>query len=162
MNLIINNADKFPDKKHISLISFAASKKDDAPTLKQTQARYETYPVMLRPSTAQALFERAEASSNSVSRIIEKLLKTQPHIGVLPEPSITKEVGKTKVTTLIDGEQIFKKTIKYIKNAEKSIQIEMFDFQSKEDLKTPFRKEVPAHMNSSRSLKSLSKRKKPA
>lgn len=160
MNLIINNADKIPDRMPVSLISFAASKKDDAPTLKQKQARYETFPVMLRPSIAQALFERSEATSNSVSRIIEKLLKSQPHIGVLPEPSITKEVGKTKVTTLIDGEQIFKKTIRYIKNAEKSIQIEMFDFQSREDLKAPFRKKIPGSYEQQQILEELIKKKK--
>lgn len=48
---------------------------------------------------------------------------------VLPEPSKTAMVGKTNVTTLIDGEQIFAKAAEYIKSARDSIQIEMFEFQ---------------------------------
>ncbi len=48
---------------------------------------------------------------------------------VMPEPSKTAIVGKTNVTTLIDGEQIFDKAVEYIKSAKNSIQIEMFEFQ---------------------------------
>lgn len=48
---------------------------------------------------------------------------------VMPEPSKTAIVGKTNVTTLIDGEQIFDKAVEYIKSAKDSIQIEMFEFQ---------------------------------
>jgi phosphatidylserine/phosphatidylglycerophosphate/cardiolipin synthase-like enzyme len=50
--------------------------------------------------------------------------------GVPAEPSVTAAVGKTKVTSLIDAKQIFDKTVDYIKNAEKTIQIEMFEFQN--------------------------------
>lgn len=49
---------------------------------------------------------------------------------VIPEPSITAKVGQATVTTLIDGEQIFQKTVEYIKNAKSSILIEMFEFQN--------------------------------
>ena len=48
---------------------------------------------------------------------------------VMPEPSKTAMVGKTNVTTLIDGEQIFDKAAEFIKSARDSIQIEMFEFQ---------------------------------
>jgi phosphatidylserine/phosphatidylglycerophosphate/cardiolipin synthase-like enzyme len=53
-----------------------------------------------------------------------------PRQGVLPEPSVTANIGKTKVTTLIDAEQIFDKTVDFIKSAQKTIQIEMFEFQN--------------------------------
>lgn len=39
-------------------------------------------------------------------------------------------VGNSKVTTLIDGGQYFKKALEFIKGAEKSIQVEMFEFQN--------------------------------
>lgn len=49
---------------------------------------------------------------------------------VIAEASKTAIVGKTKVTTLIDGEQIFAKTVELLKSAKKSILIEMFEFQN--------------------------------
>lgn len=49
---------------------------------------------------------------------------------VIPEESKSAIVGNTRVHTLIDGEQIFNKTIEYVKSAEKSIQVEMFEFQN--------------------------------
>lgn len=49
---------------------------------------------------------------------------------VLPEPSKSAEIGRTKVTTLIDGEQIFSKVIEDIKSARESILVEMFEFQN--------------------------------
>ena len=64
----------------------------------------------------------------------EYILHYIPHLGslngVIPEPSVTANIGRTKVTTLIDGEQIFEKTLEYVKSAEKSIQVEMFEFQN--------------------------------
>src|SRR5574344_2820906 len=44
--------------------------------------------------------------------------------------SKSANVGRTRVTTLMDGEQIFNKTLEYIKSADKSIQVEMFEFQN--------------------------------
>jgi phosphatidylserine/phosphatidylglycerophosphate/cardiolipin synthase-like enzyme len=64
------------------------------------------------------------------------ILRYIPHLaplpGVEPEPSVTANVGRTKITTLIDSEQIFEKTLEYVKSAEKSIQVEMFEFQNKD------------------------------
>jgi len=57
-----------------------------------------------------------------------KQLFWQPR--VQPEASITRQVGKTNVTTLIDGGQIFEKTLELVQKAQKSIQIEMFEFQN--------------------------------
>lgn len=48
---------------------------------------------------------------------------------VIPEAPKTAIVGRTNVTTLIDGEQIFDKAVEYVKSAKDSIQIEMFEFQ---------------------------------
>ena len=44
--------------------------------------------------------------------------------------SKSANVGNSKVTTLIDGEQIFKKQLEDIKNAKESILVEMFEFQN--------------------------------
>ena len=49
---------------------------------------------------------------------------------VMPVDSKSAIVGNTRVHTLIDGGQIFDKTIEYLKSAEKSIQVEMFEFQN--------------------------------
>lgn len=66
----------------------------------------------------------------------EYILTYIPHLaampGVVAESSVTANIGRSKVTTLIDAEQIFGKTLDYIKSAEKSIQIEMFEFQNKD------------------------------
>jgi phosphatidylserine/phosphatidylglycerophosphate/cardiolipin synthase-like enzyme len=50
--------------------------------------------------------------------------------GVEAEPSVTVNVGRTKVTSLIDAKQIFEKTVEYIDSAKNSIQIEMFEMQN--------------------------------
>lgn len=40
------------------------------------------------------------------------------------------KIGNLKVHTLIDGDQIFDKTYEYLKSAQKSIQVEMLEFQN--------------------------------
>lgn len=49
-----------------------------------------------------------------------------------PEPVASKSavVGNSRVSTLIDGEQYFKKAIDTVKNAKSSILLEMFEFQN--------------------------------
>ncbi|MFA7657872.1 MAG: phospholipase D-like domain-containing protein [Candidatus Gastranaerophilaceae bacterium] len=49
---------------------------------------------------------------------------------VMPVDSRTAIVGSTKITSLIDGDQIFDKTLEFIHGASKSIQVEMFEFQN--------------------------------
>lgn len=49
---------------------------------------------------------------------------------VEPVESKNAIVGNTKVHTLIDGKQIFDKTLQYLREADKSIQVEMFEFQN--------------------------------
>ncbi len=62
--------------------------------------------------------------------ILQYMKHLAPLQGVIPEKSVTANVGKTKVTSLIDAEQIFDKTLEYVSNAKKSIQVEMFEFQN--------------------------------
>jgi len=58
-------------------------------------------------------------------------IKTLSYIPQVPAvPSKSAIVGNTKATTLIDGEQIFDKTVEYVKSAKDSIQVEMFEFQN--------------------------------
>lgn len=67
----------------------------------------------------------------STNDYLEKLIKYRPHmskVGVVESKSAI--VGNTKIHSLIDGEQIFNKTLQYIDYADKSIQVEMFEFQN--------------------------------
>ncbi|MDD3593826.1 MAG: phospholipase D-like domain-containing protein [Candidatus Gastranaerophilales bacterium] len=45
-------------------------------------------------------------------------------------PSKTVRIDNLRVSSLIDGGQIFKKTLDYIEGAQKSIQVKMFEFQN--------------------------------
>jgi len=90
----------------------------------------ETMPVWLSPKLALSLREACEKYNKSASELLYPLL----YSGVKPEDSKTAPVGKTNVTTLIDGGQIFGKALNYIQNAKKSIQVEMFEFQNKDDV----------------------------
>ncbi len=56
-----------------------------------------------------------------------KILSYVPQVSAMDSKSAI--IGNTRATTLIDGEQIFDKTVEYIKSAKESIQIEMFEFQ---------------------------------
>lgn len=98
-------------------------------------------PAKLRPvelpgvslELATKIIEGANRTGSGVSvddylRLYLRHLAYKPK--VLPEPSKSAVIGKTKVTTLIDGEQIFSKVIDDIKSAKKSILIEMFEFQN--------------------------------
>lgn len=76
-----------------------------------------------------------EAANDTGSSVADYLGVYLRHLmakttGVIPEPSVSANVGKTKVTTLIDAKQIFNKVCEHIKSAEKSIQIEMFEMQN--------------------------------
>ena len=44
--------------------------------------------------------------------------------------SKSANIGNSKVTTLIDGDQYFQKAMKFVSGAKKSIQVEMFEFQN--------------------------------
>ncbi|MBQ6516828.1 hypothetical protein IJI31_06575 [bacterium] len=74
-------------------------------------------------------------AANSLKMSTADYLKMyMPHLfwepQIKPEKSVTDTIGNTKVQTLIDGEQIFGKTLDYIYGAKDSIQIEMFEFQN--------------------------------
>lgn len=91
-------------------------------------------PVQL-PEVSFFMTKQIIESANKVGLCIDDYLRVNlKHLtyvpAVLPEASKTAKIGKTEVTTLIDGEQIFGKTIEYLQSAEKSIQVEMFEFQN--------------------------------
>lgn len=44
--------------------------------------------------------------------------------------SRSDKIGNSKVTTLIDGDQYFKKALEFVNGAQESIQLEMFEFQN--------------------------------
>ncbi|MDD3237129.1 MAG: phospholipase D-like domain-containing protein [Candidatus Gastranaerophilales bacterium] len=111
-------------------------KKEDKNTLPPVDVKTpkKMNPVEL-PGVSYFMASKIIESSNkfgiSVDDFLRQYLKHLTFVPqVLPEPSKTAQVGKTNVTTLIDGGQIFDKTIEYIKSAEKSIQVEMFEFQN--------------------------------
>lgn len=51
---------------------------------------------------------------------------------VIPVPSVTKRIFGTNLeaTSLMDGEQIFKRTLEDVQSAKKFIQVKMFEFQN--------------------------------
>ena len=74
-----------------------------------------------------------DANKMGISRteyLMQKIKSLSYIPQVPPVPSRSAIVGNTKATTLIDGEQIFDKTVEYVKSAKDSIQIEMFEFQN--------------------------------
>jgi len=74
-----------------------------------------------------------DANKMGLSRT-EYLMQKIKSLSYIPQvpavPSKSAIVGNTKATTLIDGGQIFDKTVEYVKSAKNSIQIEMFEFQN--------------------------------
>lgn len=74
-----------------------------------------------------------DANKMGISRT-EYLMQKIKSLSYIPQvpavPSKSAIVGNTKATTLIDGEQIFDKTVEFVKSAKDSIQVEMFEFQN--------------------------------
>ncbi len=74
-----------------------------------------------------------DANKMGISRteyLMQKIKSLSYIPQVPPVPSKSAIVGNTRATTLIDGEQIFDKTVEFVKSAKDSIQIEMFEFQN--------------------------------
>ncbi len=116
------------------VISFGANKKkEDLPVIKYPTEK-SLNPVGLPGvsyNLASGIINSANKMQVSVDTYLREYLKHlywQPR--VQSEESITRKVGKTNVTTLIDGEQIFDKSLKFIQDAKKSVQVEMFEFQN--------------------------------
>lgn len=122
MNLMTMNLYKGFNRNNSNLITFKAS---TAPEPQKT----ENTSINVDPKLAALLTSLSAKHSMTIS----DLIKSQISNKVEPEKSITAQVGRTNVTTLIDGEQIFKRALKEVKAAKKSIQIEMFEFQNKDD-----------------------------
>jgi len=142
MNLLTNNLYKELDRRAPNSMTFGASDNDNkkvdsnlvsALVPKQNRQPGEETPVYLQAGVAAKLLRAANNTSKSVSDLITSLLFSK-FAKVDPEKSITAEVGKTNITTLIDGGQIFGKALEYVQGAKKSIQVEMFEFQNKDDV----------------------------
>ena len=75
--------------------------------------------------------ETAYKMGISVDTLLRRWLKMLPKPpNVPPVISKTAIIGNNRVKSLIDGDQIFDQTLEVLKSAEKSIQIEMFEFQN--------------------------------
>ena len=120
-------------------ISFAASKSDNndsyqkripKPEVKTPRKDHPVYLDDISFAVAKKIAENANKLGLSRTDYLIQNIRSLAYMPqVIPEPSKTAIVGKTNVTTLIDGEQIFDKAVEYIKSAKDSIQIEMFEFQ---------------------------------
>ena len=120
-------------------ISFAASKSDNndsyqkripKPEVKTPRKDHPVYLDDISFAVAKKIAENANKLGISRTDYLIQNIRSLAYMPqVMPEPSKTAIVGKTNVTTLIDGEQIFDKAVEYIKSAKDSIQIEMFEFQ---------------------------------
>ena len=140
MSLELLNSYRIQGKNKTNIISFTAAKnnetivtnrlpKIEVPTPKDQE------PVKLPGVPRELAIKIIEAANNTGVSVADYLSVYLRHLatkvkGVVPEPSVTANVGRTKVTTLIDAKQIFDKTIEFIKSAEKNIQIEMFEMQN--------------------------------
>lgn len=130
---------------NVGLVNFGAdsNKKPKKTSTKFTEKNLETikhplnekkHPVKL-PDVSFDLASKIIKYANKTDLTVnDYLLKYLKHLGPRktpePEPMVSANVGHTKITTLIDGEQIFDKTLEYVRGAKKSIQVEMFEFQN--------------------------------
>ncbi len=119
-------------------VSFAAQSKNNETENQLPKIEVRT-PKKLNPVNlpdvsyfmAQKIIESANKSELSVDDFLRQYLKHLTYTPkVLPEPSKTAQVGRTQITTLIDGEQIFNKVVEDVKSAKESILVEMFEFQN--------------------------------
>lgn len=74
--------------------------------------------------------KRAYKAGMSTTEWLKTYLKLDLKPKVMAVASKSAVVGNARVTTLIDGQQYFKKALEFVKGAEKSIQVEMFEFQN--------------------------------
>lgn len=88
-------------------------------------------PDKLPVSLVREIRKQAYEKEISVAELMSQVFKNDTYIPpVMPVDSKSAVVGNTRVTTLIDGDQIFNKTIELIDHAQHSIQVEMFEFQN--------------------------------
>jgi len=137
MSLFFLNHNRINSPKgfYSNVISFGSERKDYQSKLPKpiNKLAPEQKPVNIEVSfdLGTKLIEYANKLDLTVNDYILQYMKhLAPRPGVIAEKSTTANIGRTKVTTLIDAEQIFDKTIEFIKSAEKSIQVEMFEFQN--------------------------------
>lgn len=95
----------------------------------------------------------------------EKMLGIKKYIPkVLAVESVTKKIGSVELTSLMDGEQIFKRTLEDIQSAKKSIQVKMFEFQNVtvdgEDWKPRGAENIPGYEEQRQLLETLINKKK--
>ena len=75
--------------------------------------------------------ENAYKAQKSTDEYLRSIMKSNVYIpAVTPVESKSAKIGDTKITTLMDGEQIFDKTYEMLKGAKSSILVEMFEFQN--------------------------------
>ena len=107
-------------------ISFAASKSDNndsyqkripKPEVKTPRKDHPVYLDDISFAVAKKIAENANKLGISRTDYLIQNIRSLAYMPqVMPEPSKTAIVGKTNVTTLIDGEQIFDKAEKNIKS----------------------------------------------
>ena len=126
-------ANNFP-----KVLSFTSNRSNDSyqkripkPLVKTPQ---KEHPVALDDISFRVANKIAvDANKMGVSRT-EYLMQKIKSLSYIPQvpavPSKSAIIGNTMATTLIDGEQIFDKTVEFLKSAKESIQIEMFEFQN--------------------------------
>jgi len=125
MNLITTNLNKLLNRNTSNPITFAASENDNKKSIPvfvpiQNRQKGEDTAVFMYAEVAARLLKAATESSKSVSELVNKLLFSKL-AKVEPEKSVTAEVGRTNVTTLIDGGQIFPKALEWVENTKKGI-----------------------------------------
>ena len=123
-------------------ISFAGVQTQKA--AKAAKAANQVFQNPIKPTTEGPFGTLTNIAANLVDEIEKRAYKAglpttewlkanlkldlKPQIAAVASKSAV--VGNSKVTTLIDGGQYFKKAIEFVKGAKESIQVEMFEFQN--------------------------------
>ncbi len=84
----------------------------------------------LTQSLADTINKNAYKSGLSNEEWLRKVLGIPLLAAVGAVASKSANIGNSKVTTLIDGDQYFDKAMEFVSNAKNSIQVEMFEFQN--------------------------------
>ena len=84
----------------------------------------------LSSSLVDSINKSAYKSGLSNEEWLRKILGIPVLKAVEAAKSRSAKIGNSKVTTLIDGDQYFQKAMEFVNGAQKSIQIEMFEFQN--------------------------------
>lgn len=130
MNLLTTDLYKGLNRNNSNLITFAASPKEKIKKTAGVKTEEQKPSIDFESKDMQIIVDGAKKAGVSLTEFIINKCATR----VEAEKSVKTSVGRTEITTLIDGGQIFPKALEMVKSAQKSVQLEMFEFQNEDDV----------------------------